>query len=103
MYAPPSRRPLKVERPAGRRRVHENVATKEFYGNLLLVAMILVIVPWIAFFWEACTGVTAAGRRSLGRVSTAQTLAASRNRAIGFTLLLGPVAILSYSAWKRKQ
>ena len=66
--------------------------SKEFFNNLLMVAIILIVAPWAAYVWEASTGLTMASRRSLGQNSTAQHLDSTRRKAIGFTILGLPIA-----------
>ena len=65
--------------------------SREFFNNLLMVTVILIVAPWAAYIWEASTGLTTASRRSLGQNSTAQHLASTRRKAIAVTVLGIPV------------
>lgn len=68
---------------------------REFWGTMRMVAITFLLVGWSAYFYESCTGLTVATRRSLGRPSTAENLRSTLDTAWGFTIFGFPLLVLS--------
>jgi hypothetical protein len=60
-------------------------------------AAALVVLMWIAYAWEASTGLTFASRNTPGKMSTADHLAKSRRTATGITILCLPPAVVYFA------
>jgi len=74
---------------------------RELWSKVLMVALLLIAVPWMMYFWERTTGVTAAGRFTIGKNSSAASLSSAFNRAFGTTVVALPFVLLSMT--KRRQ
>ncbi|MFA6954651.1 MAG: hypothetical protein WC538_02120 [Thermoanaerobaculia bacterium] len=72
-----------------------------FWSNVLMVAVLLIVVPWMNYAWERTTGVTVAGRFTTGKNSSAASLSSAFNKAFGATVVALPFVLLSLS--KRRQ
>ena len=57
----------------------------------------LVVLMWIAYVWEASTGLTFASRHQTGQISTADHLAKTRRTAVGITILCLPPAVVYFA------
>jgi len=74
---------------------------REFWSKVLMVAVLLIVVPWTNYFWERTTGVTVAGRYTIGRNSSAASLSSAFNKAFGMTVVALSFVLLSLT--KRRQ
>lgn len=63
----------------------------------------LVVVMWLAYGWEAATGLTFATRFGQGGISTSAHLDQTRTAAIGITFLCLPIAVLYFAFLRPKE
>ena len=63
----------------------------------------LVLLLWIAYAWEASTGLTFATRNSRGAISTADHLAKTKRTATGSTFVCLPPAIVYFAFLRRRE
>jgi hypothetical protein len=88
----PDEVPLSAEKRAKKR---------ELWSTVLMVAALLIVVPWMNYFWERTTGVTVAARFTIGKDSGAASLSSAFNKAVGATVVALPFALLSLT--KRRE
>jgi len=74
---------------------------RESWSIVLMVAVLLLVVPWMNYFWERTTGVTVAGRFTTGRNSSEASLSSAFNTAFGASVIAIPFILLSLT--KRRQ
>lgn len=76
---------------------------RDVWDQLIGALAGLVLLVWIAYFWERSTGLTWATRRAPGTISTAAHLVRTRNTAIGVTAFCGPLALVYFTVLRRKK
>ena len=76
---------------------------KELWNNLLMVAIMAIVVSWLAFAWTTSTGLTFAGGRSNveGRWANAEERVRVRHVAVLTTVFAVPLAL--WAAMMRKR
>ena len=74
---------------------------REGFDGLAFAGIILVLLFWVAYAWEASTGLTFATRRSPGKNSSAAHLAESRRTAIAATLIVTPLVVVYFGVLRR--
>jgi len=81
---------------------NDKMNRKELYSQIMMIAIMVILLAWLAFAWTATTGLTFASRSSRGRIATAEDLMRSRHRAVLMTAIGGPIALWA-AAMKRQK
>lgn len=74
---------------------------REFWNNILLIAIAAFVVAWVSFAWTATTGLTFVTRTATGRFANAEDRTRSRTVAVLTTVIAAPVALLAAMQRKR--
>lgn len=76
---------------------------REFFDRLAIAALALAVLVWIAYGWEATTGLTWATRHAPGRMSTADSLVQAKRTAIGVTAVALPLGLMYFVLFRRPE
>jgi uncharacterized membrane protein YhaH (DUF805 family) len=74
---------------------------REFWNNILILAIAAFAVAWVSFAWTAMTGLTFVTRSARGRVANAEDRTHTRTVAVLTTVIAAPVALLAAMQRKR--
>ena len=61
--------------------------SKDFWGTMLMLVIVVLVFFWGSFWWESATGVTVAPKYGIGRNAGPQHIESSRRKAVAATII----------------